>query len=148
MLQITKKIQPFLLLITIVLYLICFYLNWGESNRDYPIKMVLSVFYICFLLLTSFFYGYSNGYLLLISFLFCIVLVTTLLGMIFRSSQAIWKYIFIMPSMAFLTPLTPILRLFDYRATGIILIIIVYVMMFVAHRLGKIQLRKGKYDVH
>lgn len=136
-----KSFRIISLITTVGLTIACFSLNFPEvSTNYYDISLTLSFLYILSWLTMSFIYGSSKNYITIASIYFGVILVATSLGMIFSYVQSTLKYILLIPVFIFLAPLAPLERFIptlNDEIAVIFLILIMYVLVFFSHRLGR-----------
>lgn len=130
-------------MLTVGLYIVCFLLNWPEVGNNFAISISFCILYVLSLLMLSFFYGKSNCYIILVSVCFGIILLATALALVLKNYKSIGEYFLLaIPAIVFLSPFAPIINslpIFEPPIGLIMFILLVYGLMFFAHRLGRTQ---------
>ena len=129
-----------LIFVLAILYIILFRYNIPESH-PYPINLMLSGFFTLSLLLLSFIYGNRKKYMVSVSIIFGIALLSLVIGIIFRDSNSIWKWLLAFPCVLCIIPFSPILSYCNHILNDTILMVMmlptIYGLIFLSHQLGK-----------
>lgn len=141
-----KRLRIFTLLVVAVLYVAGFWLNFPETVLDHVVeKLVLSIAFLCSLLLLSFLLGNSRSYLIGVSIYCGVVCLSTATALLLRDNAALWVfYIFLIPYLSFLPPLMPIGIAMKMKpdVTVFLFLLVIYGFIFAAHRFGKSKLKE------
>jgi len=139
-----KRTKVFSALICALSYIVLLTRNWMRESEADQINWTLFVIFIISLLATTFLNGKSNRFLITASVYFGVVLINTSLSMLLRGELSMWRLVVFSIPMTFFAPFAPIIasfKIFNYSISAVFLIIIVYGLLFVCHRLGKNQIK-------
>lgn len=136
--QNNKLLRIITLLAAVILYSICFKLNFNaESLEHVELKLCSSILLLATLLPLSFLYANSRRYILIVTSYFSCIFITTIFSLILRNQESLWKYIFFgFPTLSFLTPFTPILQEVPVLGHPIIACLFVYGIILLMYTIG------------